>query len=276
MKKKLLTSAILVLSAVLLVAASVLGTFAFLASSTAVSNTFTVGDVAIDMRESAVDANGQDNDNEVGSTENLRTSDGNSYELIPGKTYCKDPAIYVNAGSTPSYLFVKVKNGISTLEKKDDLANPTMKEQMVAKGWQLVKTNDLTKEELYIYVGMNGGTTKAIATIPDDPDDIQDKITAVGSKTQDEVYEVFDKFTIAIAEKNAIKDYASATVTLTAFAIQTEGFTATKDGYAGYQRAWNSIVERFPHESGTYFEKSNLVDPSQTENTGSGEGTENQ
>ena len=253
MKKKLLTSAILVLSAVLLVAASVLGTFAFLASSTAVSNTFTVGDVAIDMRESAVDADGKDIDNEEGSAENLRTSDGNSYELIPGKTYCKDPAIYVNAGSTPSYLFVKVKNGISTLEKKGDSENPTMKEQMVAKGWQLVKTNDSTKEELYIYVGMNAGTTKATATIPAYPTEVQDNITAVGSKTQDEVYEVFDEFTIAITEENEIKDYASATVTLTAFAIQTEGFIETKDGYAGYQRAWNAIVDRFPHESGTFF-----------------------
>ena len=62
MKKKFITAAILSLSALLLVAASVLGTFAFFAASTAVSNTFTVGSVKINMLESAVNPDGTDAD----------------------------------------------------------------------------------------------------------------------------------------------------------------------------------------------------------------------
>lgn len=227
--KKPIMILVIILSAVLLVAASVMGTLAFLASSTAVSNTFTVGAVGIEMRESAVDKEGVDVDGDE------RTSDGNSYELIPGKTYCKDPAITVNAGSVPSYLFVKVKNGIQTIEAAEN----TMKDQMVANGWQLIKTND-SGEELYLYVGT--GAQKELKTDP--------TYKSVGS-SDTETYKIFDTFTIK--ENTDCTDYGGAKVTLTAFAIQTEGYTETEDGLAGYQRAWNAIVGRFPFESGTVY-----------------------
>ena len=231
MKKPILV-VVIVLSAVLLVAASIMGTLAFLASSTAVSNTFTVGDVGIEMRESAVGTDGKDSDGAD------RTSDGNSYELIPGKTYDKDPAIFVKAGSTPSYLFVKVKNGISTIEATGN----TMRDQMIAKGWQPVKHNVSTGEDLFLYVGENNATsdvkTGAVS------------YKAVGSASE-ETYEIFDQFTVAVDA--AVADYAGAKVTLTAFAIQIEGFTEAADGLEGYQRAWNAIVGRFPFESGTLY-----------------------
>ena len=70
-----------VLIAVLLVLSGVLGTLAFLASSTAVSNTFTVGQVGIQMFESRTDKNGVDLDGAE------KPTDGNSYELVPGKNY---------------------------------------------------------------------------------------------------------------------------------------------------------------------------------------------
>ena len=235
MKKKLLTAAILLVSAALLVAASILGTLSFLASSAAVSNTFTVGNVKLEMFESRVNADGQDDDGAD------RTSDGNSYKLIPNKTYCKDPALIVKADSVPSYLFVKVKNGIQTIEE----AGKTMKEQMVAHGWQLVKANDTTHEELYLYVGAN-----ATATIPTDAKALN--FTEVGDAVEDQTYPIFDTFTIA--EDAIVADYAGAKVTLTGFAIQVEGFENNdSEALSGYQRAWNAIVHRFPYESGTEF-----------------------
>lgn len=235
MKKKLITAGVLVLSASLLVAASILGTLAFLASSSAVSNTFTYGDVGIHMLESKVDENGVDLDGD-----GKRTVDGNSYKLIPKKTYTKDPAITVSKGSVPSYLFVKVKNGISTIEEPDE---NTMAEQIVKNGWQPVKTN-ASGEVLYLYVGQNA---------TDDPkiDPALVKAKYVGKANEEEVIEIFKQFTIK--EDAAVADYAGAKVTLTAFAIQTEGFTQEKDGLKGYQLAWNAIVGRFPFESGTVF-----------------------
>jgi len=229
MKKPVMILAI-ILSAVLLVVASVMGTLAFLASSTAVSNTFTVGDVGIQMFETKTDKNG------VAIEEGTKTSDGNSYELIPGKKYLKDPTIYVKENSAPSYLFVKVKNGISNIE-----SGTTMKQQMVTNGWQLVKANDITGEELYLYVGTGAQidiVTGAVA------------YKTVGSHAA-ESYNIFGEFEVAI--NASVADYAGAKVTLTAFAIQTEGFTAEQGGLQGYQRAWNAIVERFPFESGTVY-----------------------
>ena len=235
MKKKLITAGVLLLSASLLVAASILGTLAFLASSSAVSNTFTYGEVGIRMLESKVDENGEDDDGPD------RTVDGNSYKLVPKKTYTKDPAITVSKGSVPSYLFVKVKNGISTIEKADE---NTMKDQIVANGWQPVKTNT-SGEVLYLYVGAGNATDNPEIN----PADVKAK--HVGKENEEEVIEIFKQFTIS--DDAPVADYAGAKVTLTAFAIQTEGFTETTDGLEGYQLAWNAIVGRFPFESGTQF-----------------------
>lgn len=244
MKKKFITAAILSLSALLLVAASVLGTFAFFAASTAVSNTFTVGSVKINMLESAVNPDGTDAD----GAEN-RTADGNSYKLVPNKTYVKDPAIFVNADSVASYLFVKVKNGISTIEKQGDPAHPTMEEQMMANGWQLIKEN-AAGEKLYLYIGDNTPT----AGIP--TGDVPYKAVGNSSSTGGivETYEIFSNFTVTdnITEAQ-LADYAGAKVTLTAFAIQTDTFTEKVGDLYGYQRAWNAIVNRFPFESGTAY-----------------------
>lgn len=241
----------LVLSAILLVVASVLGTMAFLASSTAVSNTFTYGEVGIEMFESKIDADGKDADGP-----DKRTSEGNSYKLIPNKTYDKDPAITVKAGSVKSYLFVKVKNGIETIEAKN---GNTMADQMVANGWQAVKKND-SGEVLYLYVGKDAqGKTKAVKEIQTGAVAAQ----PVGNNnTAAEVYEIFSKFTIATDA--LVADYAGAKVTLTAFAIQTEGFTEAEGNLEGYQRAWNAIVGRFPFESGTVYKAAG--DSSSTEN----------
>jgi hypothetical protein len=231
MKKKLIMAAILVLSAALLVATSVMGTLAFLASSSAVSNTFTYGDVGIQMLESKVDQDGVDKDGAD------RTVDGNSYRLVPNKTYVKDPAIYVKAGSVESYLFVKVKNGISSIEKDDN----TIEKQMIANGWQLIKSND-AGEKLYIYVETGATSSQVSGEL--------NNIKFVGDD-EEQVIELFDSFTVK--ESAAVADFAGAKVTLTAFAIQTEGFTEAKDGLQGYQRAWNAIVNRFPFESGTVY-----------------------
>ena len=232
MKKKLLTATVLTLSAVLLVVASVMGTMAFLASSSAVSNTFTYGKVGINMLESKVDADGKDADGAD------RTVDQNSYELVPGKNYCKDPAIYVDANSHPSYLFVKIKNGI---EQAEVAGNTTIRAQMIANGWQLIKDND-SGEELYLYVGAGNAVAQK------DEDAVA--YVAVGSANA-EVYELFDTFTIS--EEAAVENFACAKVTLTAFAIQTETFEEKVDGLEGYQRAWNAVVDKFPFESGTHY-----------------------
>lgn len=93
MKKKLTT----VLAIVLVVALSVAGTYAYLTSKTAtITNTFTVGKVNIDLKETFnTDADGDG------------TKDCWKMQLIPGTSAVKDPTVTVKADSEKCYLFVK-------------------------------------------------------------------------------------------------------------------------------------------------------------------------
>lgn len=87
---------LLTLCAVLLVAASVLGTMAYLTSTAKVENTFTVGKVEIKLDET-----------DVTNSTGARVT-ANSYKLMPGTTYTKDPTVTVLKGSEDSYVRMKV------------------------------------------------------------------------------------------------------------------------------------------------------------------------
>lgn len=92
---------LLALCAVLLVAASVLGTLAYLTSQDQVKNTFTVGKIALDLWEHKVDADGK--------ATNETTNSGNEYvDITPGHTYSKDPTVTVKADSEASYVRLMV------------------------------------------------------------------------------------------------------------------------------------------------------------------------
>lgn len=122
MKKK--TKALmLVLCAVLLVTASVLGTMAYLTSTEKVVNTFTVGKVAITLDEAQVKEDGTP----VADAARVKE---NAYHLLPGHTYTKDPTVHVQANSEDSFIFVKVENGIANYEDR-----PTIAAQIAANGW---------------------------------------------------------------------------------------------------------------------------------------------
>lgn len=107
MKAKTKTKALLMsLCAVLLVAASVLGTMAYLTDSKDVKNTFTVGNVAIKLDEAKVDENGTQVVDKDGNPVARVTE--NEYKLLPGHTYTKDPTVTVKTPSVDSYVRMKV------------------------------------------------------------------------------------------------------------------------------------------------------------------------
>ena len=107
MKKKLLIMSV----AMVLVCAFAVGmTIAYLTSTDRVVNTFTVGNVQIELDEAKVDAYGEP----VGSPA-PRVTD-NSYKLIPGHEYTKDPTVTVLEGSERSYIKMTV-----TVTKSDVL-----------------------------------------------------------------------------------------------------------------------------------------------------------
>ena len=176
---------ILTLCAVLLVAASMLGTMAYLTSTDEVKNTFTVGSVAITLDETDVDDSTTDADRDR----------ANSYKLLPGHTYTKDPIVHVNSTSEDCYLFVKVENEIADIEK----TGTEVAEQMDKNGW--VAVDGVTG--VYVYTQSNAPA-----------------VVAGGSNVT-----VFDNFTISGTVNNAtLATYNNKTITVTAYAIQADGF----------------------------------------------------
>lgn len=104
MKKKLiaLTAAFL-----LVIGAAVAGTVAWLTDSTQTKvNTFTVGNIDIDLTEST-----------------------SNYKMVPGETIAKDPKVSVTADSEDCWLFVKVEEG-------NNVAN--FIDYSIASGWTAV------------------------------------------------------------------------------------------------------------------------------------------
>lgn len=219
-KKKIFVAIAAVASAVVLVLVSVFATVAYLTSSAAVSNVFTIGNTSIIMNESKVTPDGK-----IVGEERVDT---NTYNLVPDTTYVKDPIITVKAGSEASYLFVLVRNDIEQIE---DDEKPTIAKQLQANGWVVYTTASTGK--VYVYTGSTTGV-------------LADDAKAVGglSVTTDEQYKLFETFSIDPEAK--CDAYGAAKITLTAVAIQTAGFGEVGKK-ASLDAAWEAVIDTYPY-----------------------------
>jgi len=107
MKKSLIT---MLVALVLVAAVGVGATLAYLSDKTGtVTNTFTVGNVKIDLEE---------------TKDNTTNKTGFSYDnVIPGQTYSKKPVVTVKANSEDCYLFVEVVNANTSIELQNSALN---------------------------------------------------------------------------------------------------------------------------------------------------------
>ena len=203
MKKKILVTLSVVACALLLVVGSVVGTLAYLTSKATVTNTFTVGKVAITLDETEVNTDGTAKNNPA-----TRAEDGNEYHLLPGQTYTKDPIVHVLKGSEECWVFVKVVNGLSAIETTE--TGKTIAEQIVANGWTLYRQNG--NESVYYKEGVN-------------------------ALSEQKNLDVFEKVTIAANVNNTtLATYADAKVVVTAYAVQSAGVTTV-------DAAWTAVKD---------------------------------
>lgn len=208
---------LVVACALLLVAASVFGTMAYLTSTDTVTNTFTVGKVKITLDEAKVDADGKP----VTPAERVK---GNSYKLLPGHTYTKDPTVTVVTGSENSYVRMKVE-----VENIDQLktvftdasyygTNGVFLLQKLVGGW------DNTKWESVGYVQSEDGKTGTYEfryyqeTGPNTLEPLFTTITIPGS-----------------VDAAGLEKLGNVKIKITGEAIQADGFT---DANA----AWNAFT----------------------------------
>lgn len=203
--KKTSKALLLMLCAVLLVAASVLGTMAYLTSTDTVTNTFTVGNVKITLDEKDVDNDNNTSDNVT--VNGVVRDKANSYKLLPGHTYTKDPTIHVDASSEDCYLFVKVENGIADIE-----GTKTVATQMAEKGW--VAVSGTTGIYVYTTDRTNPAAVSANTNIV-----VFENFTVDGTK----VVNVPEDETVPTGKLD-IAEYDNNTITVTAYAVQKDGF----------------------------------------------------
>ena len=112
------------ISMALVLTAAIGGSLAWLMDETnQVVNTFTYGDVAITLEETKTNENGEPVDAtgavipDGSTTQPVKTTTGNEYKMVPGKTFLKDPAITVEQGSESCWVFVElVENGSATVD----------------------------------------------------------------------------------------------------------------------------------------------------------------
>ncbi len=206
---------LLLLCAVLLVSAAVLGTVAYLQDTDEVVNTFTVGKVHLKLDEAAV--------NERGEPIGGRTEDGNAYHLVPGKTYTKDPTVTVLRGSEEAYVRMLV-----TVSCYDELSaifgEPFLLRYFVA-GWDSsvwVATDAIVKDEVAgtaIYEFRYFDTVRA----EKDADLVLDAL--------------FDAITVPSAMNGAqLAAVSDLEITVEAHAVQAAGFADADEAWSAFSK----------------------------------------
>ena len=184
----------LIMALVLLVGGVIGGTVAWLiATPDPVVNTFTYGDINIELEETDTQLDGDNNPNT------------NEYKMIPGEKITKDPVVTVKAGSEGMYLFVK-------LEKSSNF--DTFMEYEVAEGWTALSGVDgvyyqhITAEDV-------ATADKEIAVIKDDTVTVKETVT---------------KEQLNALDSGSSADYP--TLTVTAYAVQEAGNDTAEDAWA--------------------------------------------
>ena len=174
------------------------GTFAWLTSkSEAVVNTFTIGDITIDLKESEVNTDGflKYPTATDGNWDSLVKAEG--YKFVPGLDLNKNPTVRVDKGSEACWLFVKIEESANWPEKAT---------YGTASGWTLVS-----------------GTTNVYYK----------SVEANDVATANGYYPILNNDEIVVADTLTKADVTgSATLTFTAYAIQKATFATAEAAWA--------------------------------------------
>ena len=204
---------LLTLCAVLLVTASVLGTMAFLTSNDEVVNTFTVGSVAIKLDEAKANTDGS-------LVEGAERVKANSYKLLPGHTYNKDPMVTVLEGSESSY--IKMTVTFSKANELDAIFAPT--------GAELTSIFNGYDSNNWTYKGNTEDATADTRTY-----EFWYKETVDAPDSDVPLDALFDSITVPGTITNEqLATIEGMTITVNAYAIQADGFANAEAAWAAF------------------------------------------
>lgn len=206
MKKKILVACLCVALAVLTIAGT---TLAYLTANDQVVNTFTVGNVQIKLDEAKVDEMGV-------PVQGADRVDANTYKLIPGHTYVKDPIVHMNAVSEDSYVFIKVENGLGVLEAASDAGYTTIAAQITANGWMPLMNGTTAVADVYYQEYTKNQTDRELEVFANFK--IADNANTLRNANEQVIWDT-------ITDANKIN------VNVTAYAIQADGMTSAYDAW---------------------------------------------
>ncbi len=208
---KIKTKALVIIACVvMIVTVGIMGTIAYLTTSVSVENTFTVGKVEISLDEAKVDENGL-----ALTGDKAERVQGNTYTILPGGQYDKDPTVTVKAGSAKCYVRLKIT-------VKDVLADDSQKGidlfREVSKKWTVGSEKGVHDTEKDVY------TFYAYYSSVVEPSDEETKL--------DPVFKGFNiPETLTTEQFNNLND---AKITVCAEAIQADGFDTEAEAWAAF------------------------------------------
>ena len=208
MKKKAIVA---VVALVLVLCCAMGGTLAWLVAKTdPVVNTFTYGDINIDLSE----------------------SDDLDLKMIPGNSIKKDPVVTVKKSSEACWLFVEVKES----ENFDDFMT-----YAIAEGWTLyntttsgsnIKTDNTTADTYVIYREVVKTTKDELFYVLAGKEGYQNGYVTVNDTVRKEMLNALDK-----NEDGSDKtEKTYPTLTFTAYAVQKDNLTLEQ----AYNQAFNA------------------------------------
>ena len=205
---------LLTLCAVLLVAASVLGTMAYLTSTDTVTNTFTVGNVQIKLDEAKANPDGS----LVTGADRVKA---NSYKLLPGHNYKKDPMVTVLKGSESAY--VKMTVTFSKAAELDTIFAPN--------GADMTSIFNGYDSTNWTYKGNTEDTEANTRTY-----EFWYKEAVAAPDADVALDALFDSITVPGTINNAqLATIEGMTITVNAYAIQADGFANAEVAWANYK-----------------------------------------
>lgn len=209
------------LAMVLLLGCAVGGTIAWLtAQSDTVKNTFTVGNIEIDLYESQYDQT----TNELVSGTQVKT---NTYKIVPGKNVPKDPEVLVKKGSEPCWVFIKVE--------ESNFVSGLISYQI----WSPLYWEKLEGEEGVYYADVSPENDEYSGDFDNGVLKINEKIDIINGR------EITVSGDITKEDLAATKD-KEVSLNFTAYAIQREGFDTAAAAWAQIK---TSYPEQFPTAS---------------------------
>ena len=194
----------MLLSLVLVIGCVVGGTLAWLTDTTdPVTNTFTIGDIDLTLKESPYTN---------GKYESPAENVNNSYPLIPGNTYEKDPFVTITKNSEACYLFVKVAK-----VNNPDIYLDYALTLTADKGWQPVEG----ETDVYYREVAKSDTDQSWNLLDNDTISVKDTIVKAGTITE--------------GTNNVAMPAASSEpkLTFTAYAVQQANLTV--------EQAWDLV-----------------------------------